>query len=196
MSASSRWGLRNRMKMKRRNRVETQSGNEERGRGRAGDKGTEGQGYFSPCLSVSHSPALPLSRSPALRPTHSRLCVSARLRLRAGAAASVKGAAEFEKGAHAHRLSILNCGMKEYFLGRLDGCLGQSMRQPAHRADVADAPVGAEDDGQHNRALDFVQAGLFGVFGFLTIEDCRFQSFGHFGYIAAGSRRGAAARAK
>src|SRR5262249_61323086 len=117
MSASSRWGLRNRMKMKRRNRVETQSGNEERGRGRAGDKGTEGQGYFSPCLSVSHSPALPLSRSPALRPTHSRLCVSARLLLRAGAAACVKGEAAFENGGAPCRRSTLACEMEGCFFG-------------------------------------------------------------------------------
>src|SRR5262252_9543780 len=46
--------------------------------GRVGDKGTRGQGYFSPCLSVSRSPALPLSRSSALRPTHSlTLCLRA-----------------------------------------------------------------------------------------------------------------------
>src|SRR5262245_31839458 len=82
--------------------------------------------------------------------------------------------------------------MKAYFLGRLDGGLGQSIRQPAHRADVVDAPVGAEDDSQHDRALDFVQTGLFGVFGFLTIEDCRFQIFGPDGYIATGASNGTA----
>src|SRR5215470_442968 len=83
--------------------------------------------------------------------------------------------------------------MKAYFLGRLDRGLGQSVRQPAHRADVADAPVGAEDDIQHDRALDFVLTGLFSVFGFFTIENRRFQFFGHDGYIAARASSGTAA---
>src|SRR5262245_41340840 len=83
--------------------------------------------------------------------------------------------------------------MKAYFLGRLDGCLGQSVRQPAHRADVVDAPVGAEDDVQHDRAFDFVQAGIFGVFGFFAIENRRFQFVGHDGCIAAASGGAAAA---
>src|SRR5262245_43116721 len=69
--------------------------------------------------------------------------------------------------------------MKAYFPSRLDGCLGQSFWQPAYRADVVDAPVSAEDDGQRDRALDFVQTGCFGVFVFLTIENRRFQFVGH-----------------
>src|SRR5262245_56037982 len=77
--------------------------------------------------------------------------------------------------------------MKAYFLGRLDGCLGQSFRQPAHRADVVDKPVGAEDDSQHDRALDFALTGLFGVFGLFSIENRRSQCFGHDGYITATS---------
>src|SRR5215475_787277 len=82
--------------------------------------------------------------------------------------------------------------MKAYFLGRLDGGLGQSVRQPAHRADVVDTPVGAEDDSQHDRALDFVLTGVFGVFGFFTIENRRSQCFGHDGYIAARASSGTA----
>src|SRR5262249_42406846 len=84
--------------------------------------------------------------------------------------------------------------MKAYFLGGLDGGFGQALRQPAQHADVVDAPVGAEDDGQHNSALDFVQTGLFGAFGFFTVENRRFQCFGHYGYIGARACSGAAAR--
>src|SRR5215467_12772608 len=189
--------MQNRMKMKRRNRAETQSGNEESEEGRAaeGRRGDKERGRQGEKNSLSPYPLV----SPSLRSPRPRLllyvqltpslCASARLRLRARAAASVEGEAEFESCAHAHRLPILNCGMKAYFLGRLDGCLGQSIRQPANRADVVGAPVGAEDDGQHNRALDFVQTGVFGVFGFLTIEDCRFQCFGHDGDAVARSIR-------
>src|SRR5262245_10763670 len=118
------------------------------------------------------------------------------MRLRAGAGASVEGEGEFESGAHAHRLPVLNRGMKAYFLSRLNGRLGQSVRQPADRADVVDAPVGAEDDSQLDRALDFVQAGLFGVFGFFTIENRRFQLFGHDACITTTSVSGAAAGAR
>src|SRR5262245_5735644 len=164
-----------RMKTKRRNGVETQSGNEERGRGRAVEGETRGQEWtrlflsLSPCLPLSRSPALPLSRSPSnslpdsVSPRGCGLAQEQR--------GSVEGEAEFESGAHAHRLPVLNRRMKAYFLGRLDRGLSQSARQPAHRADVVDKPVGAEDDSQHDRALDFALTGLFGVFGFFTIEN-------------------------
>src|SRR6266545_2500553 len=134
--------MRNGMKTNSRNRVETQSGNEERGRGRAGEGVTE----------TSIEEAQKIRFHPAVQ----------------------------------------NGRMKAYFLGRLDGGLGQSVRQPAHRADVLDTPVGAEDDSQHDRALDFVLTGLFGVFGFLAIENCRFQFFGHDGYTAARASSGTA----
>src|SRR5262245_12210726 len=85
--------------------------------------------------------------------------------------------------------------MKAYFLGRLDGGLGQSLRQPAHRADGVDAPVGAEDDSQHDRALDFALTRVFGVFGFFTIENRRSQCFGHERYVAAAAGSWSAAGA-
>ena len=120
------------MKTKRRNRVETQRGNEESEDGGAG-KGSQrdmergGQGENIPCPLVPLSPRRPappslhLLLSVQLTPW---LCVSAWLRLSAGATALVEGEAEFESGAHAHRLSVLNRRMKSYFLGRLDGGLG------------------------------------------------------------------------
>src|SRR5262245_52029420 len=105
----------------------------------------------------------------------------------AGTETSVEGEAEFESGAHAHRLPVLDRGMKANFSSRLDGGLGQSVRLPAHRADVVNAPVSAEDDCQHNRALDFVQTGLFGVFGFFTIENRGSQFLCHGGCVVAGT---------
>src|SRR5262245_28826117 len=195
------------MKTKRRNRVETQSGNEESeewgaGKGRRGDRERGRQGENIPCPLVPSSPCLPVSgafpspSSHTLRPTHSlTLCLRATAAL-SRSKASVDGEAEFESGAHAHRLPVLNRRLKEYFLGRLDGGLGQSVRQPAHHADVVDTPVCAEDDSQHDRALDFVQTGLFGVFGFFTMEDCRFQCFGHDGNTAARASSGTTTGAK
>src|SRR5262249_23161473 len=146
--------------MNSRNRAETQRGNEENEE-RESEVGEDGETrrredkekHTPPsfCPLVPLSPCLPISHihSPApntLRPPHSlALCLRAAT-VMVGASASVEREAEFESGAHSHRLSVLNSGLKAYSLGCLDGGFGQSVRQPAQQADVVDAPVGAEDN--------------------------------------------------
>src|SRR5262245_23902746 len=53
---------------------------------------------------------------------------------------------KFELPSHAHRLAVFHRRLEANLTCRLDGFLGQTVRQPFNHPDVADLTVGAEDD--------------------------------------------------
>src|SRR5262245_2252902 len=86
---------------------------------------------------------------------------------------------EFEVPVYAHRLAVFLRRLEANLHCRLDGFLGQTVRQSSNHSDVADLSVSAENDTQDNRALDIIVFRFLCVLGLLSVQDRRPQRGRH-----------------